>query len=122
MRPILALALSAGLALSGPALCGSAFADGMAMPKKAAPASSADKAFEASMSKMMSGMDAPLSGDTDRDFVTMMLPHHQSAVEMAKIELRYGTDPGLRQMATDIVASQDKEIASMKAWQERHRK
>jgi uncharacterized protein (DUF305 family) len=56
------------------------------------------------------------TGKPDEDFVRMMIPHHQGAVDMAKVELEYGTDPELRQLASDIVAAQDKEIAQMKAW------
>jgi uncharacterized protein (DUF305 family) len=83
--------------------------------------SPADKAFSSGMAvmdKTMSG--APMTGDADRDFVTMMLPHHQGAVAMAKTELKYGKDPILRKMAKDIIASQDQEITEMKAWQAAH--
>jgi uncharacterized protein (DUF305 family) len=84
---------------------------------KAKPAASpADKAFATSMATMMKGMNVKPTGKPDTDFVRMMMPHHQGAVDMAKVELQYGTDPELRQLATDIVAAQEKELAQMKAW------
>jgi uncharacterized protein (DUF305 family) len=86
---------------------------GMAMKPATSPA---DQAFAASMKSMMDGMHVKTTGKPDEDFVRMMIPHHQGAVDMAKVELQYGADPGLRQLATDIVAAQDKEIAQMKAW------
>ena len=80
----------------------------------------ADKAFAASMKTMMNGMNVKPTGKPDRDFVLMMIPHHQGAIDMAKVELQYGTDPELRQLATDIVAAQEKEIAQMRAWMEKN--
>ena len=62
----------------------------------------------------------PMTGNADRDFVSMMVPHHQGAIDMARIELQYGKDPVLRRMATDIVAAQQKEIAEMRHWQAKH--
>lgn len=88
---------------------------GMDMNAKPA-ASPADKAFAASMRTMMKNMNAKPTGNPDKDFVLMMIPHHQGAIDMAKVELQYGTDPELRQMATDIVAAQEREIAQMKDW------
>jgi uncharacterized protein (DUF305 family) len=82
----------------------------------------ADKAFAASMKTMMNGMNVKPTGKPDKDFVLMMMPHHQGAIDMAKVELQYGTDPELRQLATDIVAAQEKEIAQMKAWLEKNAK
>ncbi|WP_207388376.1 CopM family metallochaperone [Lichenihabitans psoromatis] len=76
----------------------------------------ADKAFTASMQTMMKNMDVKPTGKTDKDFVLMMMPHHQGAIDMAKVELQYGKDPMLRTLATDIVKAQEKEIAEMKAW------
>ena len=76
----------------------------------------ADKAFAASMKTMMNGMNVKPTGEPDKDFVLMMIPHHQGAIDMAKVELQYGTDLELRRLASDIVAAQEKEIAQMKAW------
>lgn len=88
---------------------------GMHMNIKPA-ATPADKAFAASMQTMMKNMNVKPTGNPDKDFDLMMMPHHQGAIDMAKVELQYGTDPELRQLATDIVAAQEKEIAQMKDW------
>jgi uncharacterized protein (DUF305 family) len=55
-----------------------------------------------------------LAGDIDRDFVAMMAPHHQGAIDMAVIELRYGKNEQLRRIAQEIVVDQMQEIAAMK--------
>ena len=57
-----------------------------------------------------------MTGDPDRDFVMMMLPHHRGAVEMAKVELKYGKDPELKKLAQDIIKAQDEEIKLMQDW------
>lgn len=96
---------------------------GMSMKPAAAAAGAgtpADQAYAKASADMMSGMDVKPSGDADRDFVAMMLPHHQGAVDMARVELRYGTDPMLRAMAADVVRAQEAEIAEMRRWQARH--
>ena len=83
----------------------------------------ADKAFLDAMRTMMIGMHQSLpTGDTDGDFVRLMVPHHQSAVDMAKAELQYGGDPELKGMARSIIDDQEREIAMMKAWQDKHPK
>ncbi|WP_392420379.1 DUF305 domain-containing protein [Edwardsiella piscicida] len=66
---------------------------------------------------MMKGM---MSNDPDVAFAAGMLPHHIGAVEMAKVELKYGKDPQMRQLAKSIIASQEKEINEMKAWLAAH--
>jgi len=78
------------------------------------------KAFKAADQHMMEQMSAGYTGDTDQDFVTHMLPHHEGAVAMAKIQLKYGKDPALKQLAREIINAQDKEIEFMKAWQAKH--
>jgi uncharacterized protein (DUF305 family) len=84
--------------------------------------SPADRAMMAGMTKMNQAMSgAPMTGDPDREFVAMMMPHHQGAIDMARVELQYGKDPTLRQMAKDIVTAQEKEIADIRRWQANHR-
>lgn len=81
-------------------------------------ASSDEAAFlrdnEAAMTKMMNEMMAKPTGDIDRDFVAMMIPHHQGAIDMAVIELRYGKNEQLRRIAQGIIVDQTQEIAAMK--------
>jgi uncharacterized protein (DUF305 family) len=59
------------------------------------------------------------SGKPDVDFVRLMLPHHQGAVEMAKAELLYGTDPQMRRLAQEIVIEQQSEVQLMELWLQR---
>ncbi len=100
---------------------GFAAAQQMEMPKASPASNSADQDFAAGMTKMSNGMAAaPMTGNTDADFVGMMIPHHQGAVSMAETELKFGKDPQLRMMARDIITAQNKEIAEMKRWQAAH--
>jgi uncharacterized protein (DUF305 family) len=69
----------------------------------------------AAMMKMMKAMQVAPSGDVDADFVAMMVPHHQGAVDMARSELRYGRNERLRQIAQDIIAAQQQQIPAMQA-------
>ena len=114
-RSIFLAALVAFAFLSSAQTVGADDMKGMAMTTKPV-ATPADRAFAASMKTMMTSMNVKPTGKPDKDFALMMIPHHQGAIDMAKVELQYGTDPELRQLATDIVAAQDKEIAQMKAW------
>jgi uncharacterized protein (DUF305 family) len=71
----------------------------------------------ASMDKMHMAMGAvKRSGDNDVDFVRLMLPHHQAAIDMAKIQLLYGKDPQMRRLAQEIITDQQSEIELMQRW------
>jgi hypothetical protein len=71
--------------------------------------------LHAGMARMMQEMHAdPPSGDPDVDFLAMMIPHHWGAVEMARLVLRDGRDPLVRQLAEAIMASQTTEMAAMR--------
>jgi hypothetical protein len=66
------------------------------------------------MSKMMVDMGITPSGDVDRDFVALMVPHHQGAIDMAQAELRHGHNEQLRRMAQEIIVTQQQEITAMR--------
>jgi uncharacterized protein (DUF305 family) len=71
-------------------------------------------AMHEAMAKMSSAMAAAqMNGDVDHDFLAMMIPHHAGAVDMARLLLIHGHDPLVRQLAEEIIASQQAEIASM---------
>ena len=69
---------------------------------------------DVAMNKMMADMTIKPTGDVDRDFVAMMVPHHQGAVDMAKAELAYGHNEVLRRLAQEIVVNQGQEISAMR--------
>jgi uncharacterized protein (DUF305 family) len=86
---------------------------------------STSKPFAALMEDAMTVMDygmthAPMSGQQEHDFVTMMIPHHQGAVDMAKALLLTTQDPALRNMGQGIVAEQQIEIQLMQQWLKDH--
>jgi uncharacterized protein (DUF305 family) len=88
----------------------------------ASPVAAADpvaaSAFHRALQPVMAGMSAAMcvatSGDADRDFARAMIPHHQGAIEMAKLELLHGNDPRLRRLAQGIIVEQSQEIALMR--------
>ncbi len=113
---VLLTALSAGLGAAAQ----------MQMPMQHQPddaqANEVAAAFAAANEKMHQAMMAqPPTGNVDQDFVAGMIPHHQGAIDMARVLLKYSKDAKLRKLATDIIAAQQKEIAVMRDWQARHK-
>ena len=98
------------------------------VPLPTAPAeftASTDKTFDQLMADAMSVMHkgmhtAPQTGDPDRDFVTMMIPHHQGAIDMAKALLLSGKDSQMRRLAQEIITDQQSEIQLMQLWLKQH--
>ena len=69
---------------------------------------------DAAMNRMMADMTVNPTGDVDRDFVAMMVPHHQGAIDMAQAVLRHGRNEQLRRLAQEIIVTQQQEIAAMR--------
>jgi hypothetical protein len=86
--------------------------------QSSATASADEAAFlkenDAAMAKMMKDMTVKPTGDVDRDFVAMMVPHHQGAIDMAKAVLRFGKNEQIRRLAQEIIVTQQQEIAAMR--------
>jgi uncharacterized protein (DUF305 family) len=123
MKPMLSCA-AVLIAIAGPALAQTAqtmpgMQMGGASPANEPPST---KGYRDAMTKMDQSMNVPYTGDADRDFVAGMIPHHQGAVDMALVELKYGKDPAMKRLARSIVAAQRKEIALMQQWQAKHAK
>ncbi|MCA0257929.1 MAG: DUF305 domain-containing protein [Proteobacteria bacterium] len=74
------------------------------------------KAYEEANMKMHKDMAIKLTGDADADFVRGMIPHHQGAIDMAKVVLEHGKDPEIRKLAEGVITAQEGEIAFMKEW------
>lgn len=99
---------------------GAAFAQDHGAHGAHAAAPAGDPAYAAQMKaheKMSVDMGAVKpSGDPDIDFVRMMIPHHQGAIDMAEVELKYGKDESRKELARQIIEAQTREIAEMKDW------
>jgi len=78
--------------------------------------SAATKAYKDANAKMHKDMDIAYSGDADADFVRGMIPHHQGAIDMAKVVLAHGKDPEIRKLAEGVIRDQEKEVTMMREW------
>jgi hypothetical protein len=102
----MALALFAGLGVLGMAQ-----ADSPRVQPTEAPFLAENRS---AMDRMMTGMSIAPSGNVDRDFAAMMIPHHQGAIDMAQAELRHGHNEQLRRIAQEIIVEQQQEIVAMR--------
>ena len=76
----------------------------------------ASKAYAKANLSMHTGMDIEFTGNADVDFAKGMIPHHQGAIDMAKIVLQYGKDAEIRKLAEGVISAQEGEITFMKGW------
>lgn len=109
--PVVALAQMGGMGGMGAGMAGP-----MLPPGEVTEATTALMAAH----ETMTAAHVQLTGNPDRDFALMMIPHHQGAIDMAEVELQFGTDPDLRAMAQAIIDAQEAEIAQFEAWLAAH--
>ncbi len=89
----------------------------MSVTTSATTASPAAEAYTDAMDRMHGPMmEGVANADPDVAFVLGMIPHHQGAIDMAKIVLEYGKDDFTRDLAQEVIAAQEKEIAGMRDW------
>jgi uncharacterized protein (DUF305 family) len=118
LPPICTKDTMAGMTAEAPAKGTDAPAGAMAMPMD-----DAHKELAAGMAKMQADMAVGMqASDPDIAFNCGMIPHHQGAISMARVELKYGKDPVNRKLAGQIIKEQEKEIGGMVAWLQKHSK
>ncbi len=94
---------------------------GMLTMKPGAEASEADRGYmKAMQATQQTLMKTEMSGSSGGDFLRVMIPHHQSAIDMAKVVIAHGKDPEIRKLAEGVVTAQEAEIEQMQDWLARH--
>lgn len=111
------LGLAIGWWAAGPGMVGHEMAETVS---REGPQTPAAQAYLAANRKMHDAMNIELSDNPDRDFMKMMIAHHQGAVEMARIVLEHGKDPEVRKLAEAVVQAQEAEILFMQEWLQRN--
>lgn len=80
----------------------------------------ASQAFNGLMQRMHQGMQMTYTGNADADFAKAMIPHHQGAIDMAKVVVAFGKDPEVRKMAEAMIKAQEAEVSEMQSWLKAH--
>jgi hypothetical protein len=110
--------LAVAALLVGPGVAQIPYERGNPPPHEATPAGTADPSFHGAMAEAMDRMTKDMAinhtGNPDHDFAAMMIPHHQGAIDMAKVQLQFGRDPILRRLAQAIIVEQQQEIDVMR--------
>jgi uncharacterized protein (DUF305 family) len=116
IHPVLVLAGVLAAAPPAPPALAQPAHQGHGAPAAAVQEPASTREYRAASERMHRNMAIRYTGDTDRDFAAAMIPRHQDAIDMARVVLRHGSDPGIQALAENIIRAQEAEIAELRAF------